>query len=170
MGGRINDHGPVVGGLISEDQRVEERVAYAQAHGFLPPLRLHIPGPIEGVSINECFRKLRSLKVEKRKRLEQADLPGSLSFISRIHLIGYVPAGDRQSIGLNDVALSSELLRLTDAHTDELFPVTPVEAGRVVFPLSRLVCDVERFPSDERRANGCSGHGCHLYAPRFAVP
>jgi N-formylglutamate deformylase len=59
-----------------------------------------------------------------------------------------VPAEMRQTILLDDAALNNELLRMTDAYTDELFPVTPVEAGRVVFPLSRLVCDVERFPSD----------------------
>jgi N-formylglutamate amidohydrolase len=50
---------------------------------------------------------------------------------------------------LDDAALDKELLRMTDAYTDELFPVTPVEARRAVFPLSRLVCDVERFPLDK---------------------
>jgi N-formylglutamate amidohydrolase len=59
-----------------------------------------------------------------------------------------VPAEERQGIRLDDAALNSELLRMTDAYTDELFPRTPVEAGRVIFPVSRLVCDVERFPSD----------------------
>jgi N-formylglutamate deformylase len=65
------------------------------------------------------------------------------------HSSRHVPAEERQTILLDDAELNSELLRMTDAYTDELFPVTPVEAGRVVFPLSRLVCDVERFPSDE---------------------
>lgn len=48
---------------------------------------------------------------------------------------------------------------MTDAYTDELFPVTQVEAGRVVFPLSRLVCDVERFPSDEDEPMASRGMG-----------
>jgi N-formylglutamate deformylase len=60
-----------------------------------------------------------------------------------------VPAEERQAICLDDAALDGELLRMTDAFTGELFPVTPVEAGRVIFPLSRLVYDVERFPFDE---------------------
>ena len=50
---------------------------------------------------------------------------------------------------LDDAALNGELQRMTDAYTDELFPVTPFEGGRVVFPVSQLVCDVERFPPDQ---------------------
>jgi N-formylglutamate deformylase len=60
-----------------------------------------------------------------------------------------VPAEERQAILLDDVELNSELLRMTDAYTDELFPLTPVEAGRIIFPVSRLICDMERFPLDE---------------------
>jgi N-formylglutamate amidohydrolase len=60
-----------------------------------------------------------------------------------------VPPEERQAIVLDDTELNNELLRMTDAYTDELFPLTQFEAGRVVFPLSRLICDVERFPSDE---------------------
>jgi N-formylglutamate deformylase len=48
---------------------------------------------------------------------------------------------------------------MTDAYTDELFPVTAVEAGRVIFPLSRLVCDVERFPSDDDEPMAARGMG-----------
>ena len=60
---------------------------------------------------------------------------------------------------LDDSALDQELLRMTDAYTDELFPLTPFEAGRVVFPVSRLVCDVERFPSDEAEPMAARGMG-----------
>jgi N-formylglutamate deformylase len=45
-----------------------------------------------------------------------------------------VPAEERQAICLDDAELNNELLRMTDAYTNELFPLTPVEAGRVVFP------------------------------------
>jgi N-formylglutamate amidohydrolase len=60
---------------------------------------------------------------------------------------------------LDDAGLRNELLRMTDAYTDELFPVTPVEAGCVVFPISRLVCDVERFSSDEDEPMAARGMG-----------
>jgi N-formylglutamate amidohydrolase len=70
-----------------------------------------------------------------------------------------VPAAERQAILLDDAALNIELLRMTDAFTDELFPMTPAEAGRMIFPLSRLVCDVERFPSDENEPMAARGMG-----------
>ena len=70
-----------------------------------------------------------------------------------------MPPEERQAIGLDDAALNDELLRMTDAYTDELFPLTPVEAGLVVFPLSRLICDVERFPSDEDEPMATRGMG-----------
>src|SRR5262249_11274561 len=65
----------------------------------------------------------------------------------------------RQAISLDEVALHAELLRMTDAYTDELFPPTPVEAGRVIFPITRLVCDVERFPSDDDEPMADRGMG-----------
>jgi hypothetical protein len=60
---------------------------------------------------------------------------------------------------LDDAELNNELPRVTGAYTDELFPPTRVEAGRVVFPLSRLICDVERFPSDEDEPMATRGIG-----------
>jgi N-formylglutamate deformylase len=70
-----------------------------------------------------------------------------------------VPAEERQAIRLDDEALNSELLRMTDAHTDELFPLTSVEAARIIFPVSRLICDVERFPSDDHEPMATRGMG-----------
>jgi hypothetical protein len=37
--------------------------------------------------------------------------------------------------------------------------VTQVEAGRVIFSVSRLVCDVERFPLDEQEPMVARGMG-----------
>ena len=75
------------------------------------------------------------------------------------HSSRHVPPTERQFIILDDSELSTELLRMTDAYTDELFPLTQVEAGRVIFPVSRLVCDVERFPSDENEPMAARGMG-----------
>ena len=48
---------------------------------------------------------------------------------------------------------------MTDAFTDELFAPTSFEAARVVFPISRLVCDVERFPDDADEPMALRGMG-----------
>jgi N-formylglutamate amidohydrolase len=48
---------------------------------------------------------------------------------------------------------------MTDAFTDDLFAPTPFEAARVVFPVSRLVCDVERFPDDANEPMALRGMG-----------
>ncbi|MGO9699592.1 MAG: hypothetical protein ACLPX7_10050 [Xanthobacteraceae bacterium] len=39
------------------------------------------------------------------------------------HSSRHVPAEERQAIRLDDEALDGELPRVTDAHTDELFPL-----------------------------------------------
>ena len=94
---------------------------------------------------------MKNVKTEKIDR--QVNEPHeTLSRIVVLHIphsSQHVPAEERRAIRLDDVALNHELLRMTDAYTDELFPLTPVEAGRVILPISRLICDVERFPSDE---------------------
>jgi N-formylglutamate deformylase len=75
------------------------------------------------------------------------------------HSSRFIPSDERAFILLNDDALETELLRMTDAYTDELFPLTPLEASRVIFPASRLVCDVERFSSDENEPLSKRGMG-----------
>jgi N-formylglutamate deformylase len=75
------------------------------------------------------------------------------------HSSRHVPAEERQTILLDDTELNNELIRMTDSYTDELFSSTWVEAGRVIFPLSRLVCDVERFPSDADEPMAARGMG-----------
>jgi N-formylglutamate amidohydrolase len=48
---------------------------------------------------------------------------------------------------------------MTDAFTDSLFAPTSFEADRVVFPVSRLICDVERFPDDADEPMAARGMG-----------
>lgn len=102
-------------------------------------------------------------KTECTQLEEQAEgLAKPLSQIAVLHIPHSspgVPAEDRQAIRLNDAALNKELLRMTDAYTDELFPITSVEAARLAFPVSRLICDVERFPKDEDEPMSVRGMG-----------
>jgi N-formylglutamate deformylase len=57
-----------------------------------------------------------------------------------------IPGDLRELFVLSEGELASELLVMTDAFTDELF-VCP-GAARVVFPISRLIVDPERFVGD----------------------
>jgi N-formylglutamate amidohydrolase len=75
------------------------------------------------------------------------------------HASRIVPEEEGRRFLIGTEALQSELMRMTDAHTDELFPVTSNEAARVVFPVSRLVCDVERFPRDANEIMATHGMG-----------
>ncbi len=84
------------------------------------------------------------------------------------HSSHFVPPEARRAILLDDADLQSELLRMTDAYTDELFPLTSLEAGRVVFPVSRLVCDVERFSADDDEAMTARGMGVIYTRTRWA--
>ena len=59
---------------------------------------------------------------------------------------------------LNDEELKKELRRMTDRFTDELFDIPGIpEENCVIFPYSRLICDVERFRDD--RLEIMSGRG-----------
>ena len=53
--------------------------------------------------------------------------------------------------------LQSELLKLTDWHTDDLFDVDGCE--RIVVPFSRIFCDVERFENDDEEPMSQFGMG-----------
>ena len=75
------------------------------------------------------------------------------------HSSRLIPAKERAQLIPDDRVLAQELLRMTDAFTDDLFAPTPFEAARIVFPVSRLVCDVERFPDDTEEPMALRGMG-----------
>jgi N-formylglutamate deformylase len=78
------------------------------------------------------------------------------------HSSRVVPREERKNLVLDDTDLERELLRMTDAFTDELFSPTPFETARVVFPISRLICDVESFIEDTEEPMAARRHGCSL--------
>jgi hypothetical protein len=55
--------------------------------------------------------------------------PTQIAVLHIPHSSQLVPVEGRQAICLDDATLNNELLCMTDAYTDELFPVTPVKAG-----------------------------------------
>lgn len=79
-------------------------------------------------------------------------IPHSSTFIPEEYLCGFC-----------SVNLKKELNLMTDRFTDELFDLP---FPRLVFPVSRLVCDVERFRDDEKEMMSKKGMGvcytkCH---------
>ena len=73
------------------------------------------------------------------------------------HASQVIPGDERNSFVCDDAALERELLRSTDAYTDELFDAT--NATRIVFPVSRLVVDPERFLDDAQEPMAVRGRG-----------
>ncbi len=69
------------------------------------------------------------------------------------HASAHIPEAYRKDF-LTDPA--AELLLMTDWYTDELFDL-PVP--KLVFPVSRLICDVERFRDDAREEMSRCGMG-----------
>jgi N-formylglutamate amidohydrolase len=69
-----------------------------------------------------------------------------------------IPAHVRDDIVLEDLELERELLQMTDWYTDELFSPT-FDHDRIVYPLSRLVVDPERFAFDDEEPMSRLGMG-----------
>ena len=59
-----------------------------------------------------------------------------------------IPPEVRVGINLGEEELKQELALMTDAFTDELFDLDEPHY-KIVYPVSRLVCDPERFLGDE---------------------
>jgi N-formylglutamate amidohydrolase len=73
-------------------------------------------------------------------------------------MILHIPHASTETLGREFLCdLSLELERMTDHYTDKLFDHP--EAERIVFPVSRLVCDVERFEDDAMEQMAAYGMG-----------
>jgi N-formylglutamate amidohydrolase len=48
---------------------------------------------------------------------------------------------------LNPLELRKEQIKMTDSYTNDLFNIPNTE--KIIFPISRLICDVERFKNEE---------------------
>ena len=75
------------------------------------------------------------------------------------HGADVLPDEVRQSFIVSDACLSNERLVSTDWFTRELFALPPSEATTVVFPVSRLVLDPERYLDDAIEPLSSRGRG-----------
>ena len=70
-----------------------------------------------------------------------------------------IPEDLRQDFLLSDQELQEELNRITDHATDLIFQQAFPEANAIVFPVSRLVVDLERFSDDSQELMSQVGMG-----------
>lgn len=75
------------------------------------------------------------------------------------HASRLIPADIRRSILLSDSDLERELTLMTDAYTDELFVSREMNATKVLYPVSRLVLDPERYLDDNQEPMAIKGMG-----------
>ena len=75
------------------------------------------------------------------------------------HASKWIPDDVRATFLPSDEVIQRELLLMTDAWTDEIVAGFYPEAARVVFPVSRLVVDPERFPDDAEEPMAARGMG-----------
>ena len=76
------------------------------------------------------------------------------------HSSTYIPPEMKVKFLLSNEALESELLRMTDRYTDELFSCVAELGGiSVVYNYSRLVLDPERFRDDKKEVMAAKGMG-----------
>jgi N-formylglutamate deformylase len=73
------------------------------------------------------------------------------------HSSEYVPTECRGEIQLTEDELKREIAQMTDKYTDELF--LPERTASLRFPVSRLVCDPERFRLDADESMSAVGMG-----------
>ena len=97
---------------------------------------------------------------------EMANDPKPPAIVLHIpHASTRIPDDVRQSFVIDDAQLELELLRMTDHFTDALFLVPPAVATSVIYPVSRLVCDPERFADDSKEPMSARGMGV-IYTSR----
>lgn len=76
------------------------------------------------------------------------------------HSSTHIPAETRDALLLDDDGLALELMKMTDHHTVELFTGGLASGHKaIIFPVSRLVVDVERFEDDSDEPMSEQGMG-----------
>ena len=84
----------------------------------------------------------------------------SVSMILHLpHASTLIPEDLRNNFLLSDEELREELNRITDHATDVIFQQAFPEAKAIVFPVSRLVVDPERFSEDSQEPMSQVGMG-----------
>jgi N-formylglutamate deformylase len=75
------------------------------------------------------------------------------------HSSTVIPVEEQEEMVVDGLALQAELLAMTDHYTDELFGLESPMVTQVVFPVSRLLVDPERFEDDAQEPMSERGMG-----------
>ncbi|MCX5998844.1 MAG: N-formylglutamate amidohydrolase [Chloroflexi bacterium] len=94
---------------------------------------------------------------ERSKDLNCSATP--LAILHIPHASRTIPPEVRESLAMSDAELEDELRKVTDAYTDSLFACDRTAARRIVFRVSRLVVDPERFENDSDEPMSARGMG-----------
>jgi len=87
------------------------------------------------------------------------------------HSSTYIPDEYQSLFYLNEEELERELLLMTDSHTEKLFSLAVTEEDSIiVFPVSRLLVDPERFPEDEQEEMSQVGMGAIYSKTHSGMP
>lgn len=81
-----------------------------------------------------------------------------------------IPDDLRPDFAIPPEEIERELLLMTDWHTERLFRNALPGAEAVVFPVSRLVVDPERFPDDAREPMAALGMGAVYHSRQDGTP
>jgi N-formylglutamate deformylase len=81
-----------------------------------------------------------------------------------------IPEDVRSTFLLDDAVIERELLVMTDHLTDEIVAGFRAEVDRVIFGVSRLVVDPERFPDDVDEPMAARGMGATYTRLSFGEP
>ena len=70
-----------------------------------------------------------------------------------------IPKAVRDMLCVSEAELERELLRMTDRYTDILFDLPTITNHSIIYPVSRLVVDPERFEDDAMELMAAIGMG-----------
>ena len=70
-----------------------------------------------------------------------------------------IPKAVREKFFISNAELELELLRMTDHYTDILFDLPTISTHSIIYPVSRLVVDPERFEDDGKEPMTAVGMG-----------
>jgi N-formylglutamate deformylase len=107
-------------------------------------------------SVDDALRALQLRGIPEGTLDECGEAPG-IAVMHIPHSSTYIP--DRLVFSLDHDGLAGEVLKMTDRYTDQLFFRLSQKVSSILYPVSRLVVDPERFVDDHSEQMASKGMG-----------